>query len=581
MGIIPGTEKWLLTKYFLDKKYQKIYVPALVFTLSFILYWSTAARSPGWVDATLLLNSARKLDLGVWVNTHNLFNVMGYSWLRLFPTLDPHFALTLFSSLMGSLTVLFIYLAGVELTGNRAAAALSSAALIVSLSLWWHSTTIEVYTLNTALIGLFLFLIFRSYRTGTMKALYFAFFFGGLGISNHVLMGLYIFAFILLLFPFSDRKFQIKLRHALLLAVCYLAGAALFTTLFIIHWQKIFTNMSYGSDDFSILLLAKSLITSLKYATGGGFLKMMFTQGLTSSEKLFWRSNYIFLILLNYPSAAIVFIFSGFPGMWRLDKYRSAVLFFFAGLLAQIIWSANYFIWDMYAYTLPVYVMLAIPLTVGVDRFLQRKKSKKILLLVFATFLIPVLLYTSFSHWPNREKSVDRYISMYPESERTGGIWDPVEYIFNPVKRNYQGVEIFVNGILNILPRDAVYWDDESKAAYPLRFYYQDILKRRNDINVNTIFGLIMEEEDARNYALRMQFQINNGKSVFISALVEPEREILNQLYHMQTPDIPIDLIRSKSIDNFLSTFPVYEIIEIPIVPDGSLRIYQINKRVL
>ena len=393
MDIIHSTESSFLAKNYLDKKHQRIYLPVLIFTCSFILYWSTAARSPGWVDATFILNLVRNLELGIWANTHNLFNLLGYTWLKLFSSLDPHFALTLFSSLMGSLTVLFIYLAGVELTGNPTASAVSSAALIVSLSLWWHSTTIEVYTLNTALIGLFLFFIFRSYRKGTIKALYFAFFFGGLGVSNHVLMGLYIFAFILLLFPFSDRKFQIKPRHALLLAACYLAGAALFATLFIIHWQETFTHISYGTNDFSILLLARSLITSLQYATGGGFLKMMFTQGLTFSEKLFWRSNYIFLILLNYPSAAIVFILLGFPGMWHLYKYRSAVLFFFAGLFVQIIWSGNYFIWDMSAYALPVYVMLAIPLTVGVDSFLRRKKSKKVLLLVFATFFIPLFLF--------------------------------------------------------------------------------------------------------------------------------------------------------------------------------------------
>ena len=89
-----------------------------------------------------------------------------------------------------------MYQAGVELTDNPPASALASVALAVSLSLWWHSTTIEVYTLNTTLIALFLYFVFQSYRKTDPRGLYLAFFFGGLGISNHVLMGLYIFAFL-------------------------------------------------------------------------------------------------------------------------------------------------------------------------------------------------------------------------------------------------------------------------------------------------------------------------------------------------------------------------------------------------
>ena len=131
------------------ERIRKISVPAAVLFGSFVLYWSTAARYPGWVDATLILNLVRQPELGVWVNIHNLFNLIGYLWLQVFRAADPHFALTMLCALFGSLTVLFIYKTGVELTDNVPASALAAVALTVSLSLWWHSTTIEVYTLNT------------------------------------------------------------------------------------------------------------------------------------------------------------------------------------------------------------------------------------------------------------------------------------------------------------------------------------------------------------------------------------------------------------------------------------------------
>jgi hypothetical protein len=482
-------------------------------------------------------------------------------------------------SLLGSLTVLFVYQAGVELTENLLASALASVALAVSLSLWWHSTTIEVYTLNTTLIALFLYFVFRSYRRANHRGLYLAFFFGGLGISNHVLMGLYVFAFLAVLLPFAVRDFRLKARQAVALIACYLAGASLFATLFILQCYGVYRNMAASATEGTLLLAARSLGASLRFATGGHFLKSMFTSGLTLPEKLFWRGNYLCLIVLNYPSAAMIFIVAGFPPLWKRSAYRGAIVFLLVGIAAQIVWSANYFIWDMYAFALPVYLMLAIPLAAGIDTFIRNNKVPNFRWLIFLTFLIPVVLYPSFSRWPNREKSVDRYIALYPEAERTGGIWDPAEYIFNPIKRNYTDVAVFSQGVLNTLPQGSTYWDDESKAAYPIEFYYQEVKGRRRDVKIHRVFGLVMEEADAQRYAKRMLAQLRRGEQVFVSGLVEPEREILNQLYHTLAPVIPMEKIRSLDIDAFRSSFPDFEIIDTPIVPDASLRIYELGRR--
>ena len=572
--------KMTIKSYRIDMEaIRKLVFPAAVLIGSFILYWSTAARHPGWVDATLILSSVRNLNLGVWANIHNLFNLLGYTWLHIFPGVDPHFSLTLLCSFLGSLTVLFMYQAGVELTGNLLASALSSVALAVSLSLWWHSTTIEVYTLNTTLIALFLYFVFRSYRRANPRGLYLAFFFGGLGISNHVLMGLYVFAFLAVLLPFAVREFRLKAWQVAAMIACYLAGASIFATLFILQWYGIYRGMASGATESTALLAAKSLGVSLHFATGGQFLKSMFTTGLSLQEKLFWRGNYLFLIVLNYPSAAVIFIVAGFPRLWKRSAYRGAIVFFLVGIAAQIVWSANYFIWDMYAFALPVYVMLGIPLVAGIDGFLRNNRFPNLRWLIFLTFIIPAVLYPSFSRWPNREKSVDRYIALYPEAERTGGIWDPAEYIFNPIKRNYTDVVTFGEGVLDTLPQGATYWDDESKAVYPLEFYYQEVKGKRRDVKINRVFGLVMEQADAQRYAKRMLAQLRRGEQVFISSLVEPEREILNQLYHMLTPAIPMEKIRSQELDDFRSSFPDFEIVDTPIVSDGSLRIFELRSR--
>jgi len=558
---------------------RRIAVPAAVLVGSFLLYWSTAARYPGWVDATLILNLVRTPELGVWVNIHNLFNLIGYAWLRVFSAADPHFALTILCSLFGSLTVLFIYKTGVELTSNLLASALAAIALAVSLSLWWHSTTIEVYTLNTTLIALVLYLVFRAYRKATSRYLYLAFFFGGLGVSNHVLMGLYVLPFFAVLIPYAVRDFRLKAGSIVGLIACYLAGTSLFATLFILHWSVVCRTMASVSNLGSLQLAAGSLAESLRYAAGGHFLKSMFTSGMTVREKLFWRSNYLFLILLNYPSAAMIFIVAGFPRFWRRSAFRGAIVFFLVGIAAQIIWSANYFIWDMYAFALPVYVMLAIPLISGIDGFLTKHSAPSFRWLVFLTFLIPVILYPSFSRWPNRENSVDRYIALYPEAKRTGGLWDPAKYIFSPIKRNYDAVADHCEGILDILPEGANFWDDESKAAYPLSYYYQAVKGRRRDVKINRVFGLVMEESDARYHAQRMLSQLRRGERVFVSALVEPEKEILVQLYHLLAPWLPAEQIRAQDLQEFRSSFPEFEIIDVPVGSEESYLIYRLRPR--
>jgi hypothetical protein len=190
-----------------------------------------------------------------------------------------------------------------------------------------------------------------------------------------------------------------------------------------------------------------------------------------------------------------------------------------------------------------------------------------------------VVLYPSFHRWPNRENSVDRYIALYPEAKRTGGLWDPAEYIFSPIKRNYDAVARFCEGVLQRLPEGANFWDDESKAAYPLSFYYQAVKGRRRDVRMNRVFGLVMEESEARYHAERMLGQLHRRERVFVSALVEPEKEILAQLYGLLAPEIPLEQIRSMGLQEFRSSFPEYEIIDVPVGEEDSYRIYQLRPR--
>ncbi len=122
---------------------------------------------------------------------------------------------------------------------------------------------------------------------------------------------------------------------------------------------------------------------------------------------------------------------------------------------------------------------------------------------------------------------------------------DPAEYIFNPVKLNYDTAARFCDGVLKTLPTSAVYRDDESKGVYPIEYYYQEVKGRRPDVEINRIFGLIMNKNEAEQHARRMLSQLREGRPVYLAGIVRPEREILNRLYTLPDPDLSLNAVRS------------------------------------
>lgn len=528
------------------------------------LYWLTSARTPGWVDATLILNGARALELGTGVTTHNLFNLIGHLWLLATPFLDPHRSLVLLCVLLGSLTVLLLYETAKVVTGSRRAAVITAVAVGVSHSLWWHSTTIEVYTLNTVLIAAILLLVFRYAELGGSHRLYAAFFAFGLGVSNHVLMGLYLPAFAVLVVMLLVRR-RIGLGEVALMVLAAAGGGSLYIFVFV-----------------RAVVEAGGLGSVLRDAVGGRFLSMMFPSGMSAGQRLFWLGNYLLLLLWNFPSIAIIFTARGFPSLLRGGGPRqAATVFFLTGLIVQVVWSANYLIWDMYAFSLPVYVMLAVPMAVAADAFLQRRWSagnphRAGRWAVLATLALPLVLYPSLSHLPRR--IVDSYIALYPESRSVGGYWDPAEYVFDPIKLDYREADRFAQGWAARIPEGAHYWDDESKTLYPLRFYYQRERGLRTDVTMHTIFSVMMQEPTALLHARDIQYHLDHGDPVFVSSLGEPEREILNQLYHLEAPDTPLSTIRSLTTRQLVISFPRTHISEYPLGVSGMPSPYRLER---
>ena len=566
---VPGKRIFLLLKR---------YWPYCFFLIPGIFYFITACRTPGWVDATLIVSNVVDLELKSWVNCHNLFHVLGYAWIALFPEVHIHYALVLLSALFGALTVQLMFLVFLETTKSRLIAVAGALILMMSHSLWWHSTMLEVYTLNTAILAGMLLCIVRYNQSEKLRNLYIASFLLGLGCSNHLLMVFFAFGFIAVVVFLLFKKRELTFAALAIIMGCFLVGAGLYLFVFTRDYL-------HNVQLFSVRLPAQSTLarylnafgTTVDNATGKDFRSYMFPSDVSIAEKRFWRMNYLIVILYNYPSAAILFALFGFFSFWKTKLLRMTFLFFMIGLVAQIVWSSNFFIWDMYAFSLPVYVLLSLPMVFALHHMYTRVKSGPILLLLLLPLLMTSpLVYTAVSDDGGKEGMVKRYFQKYPEWEQAENTWDVVEYLTNPNKRTYDKVVQYSEQIFQILPENAHFWNSVGRADYPLRLYYRDIYKIRTDIRHHSLFNPFMSHEEAEPEAKRMKTYIENGSPVYIASLSFPERLVLDQLYLLFDSGKDLRWVSSLSTEELLGSFPEIGFEKVVLIEDEQIWIYRI-----
>ncbi|HVP17455.1 MAG TPA: hypothetical protein VMU36_00560 [Spirochaetia bacterium] len=561
-------------------------LPTLLFLGSMALYAATMIRTAGWLDDTLKLSIAYSAEVSSWVNNHNLFTLLGHLWLVIFSFLDPHAALTLLCGLFASVSVLFAYHAGREVTGNPLAGALAAAALAVSHSIWWHATVVEAHSLNAALISLDLFFIGRFFRAKSFPCLCAAFFLFGIGVFNHALMGLFAVAYGALFVMLLAGKDRIGWRKGLLLAGATILGCVPY--LIVLARDVVPLLPGYG--------LFGSIMRTLDSASGSFFRSSMFPRNLSPGEHAFWKLNYLFLLWYNFPAAALPLAAWGTVRLRRGEYPLSLAVFFWLGLAAQVIWSSNYLIWDMFKFSMPVYVLASLPLAVGID-VLLRSARPALKAVSVASLLLPAAMYPLVTTIPGLAAVGKRYIAMYPPvsglerqyaeararasglSQVTAGVWDPVRYLMNPARAGYREVAEFCGGVLKRLPPSSHYWDDDTKGGYPIQYYYQGLIKERPDVSLHLLFSLHVDEQSASAQAQVMRSMLDGGGEFFVSTIEWPERELLIQLSRAMRPDVDARSLRLMAAAEFRRQAPGLVITPVPLGTRPGLAIYRVSLR--
>lgn len=535
----------------------------------------TVSRTPGWVDAPLLARMAHRIELSIWVNNHNLFNLLGGIWLRLTPaSIEPHYSLNVLCAVLGALTVYVVFLIGLRLTENAFASALGALLLMVSHSMWWHSTMLEVYTLSTLLLSLVVLFVIRYEQRRAFADLAVAAFVFGMACSNHIQMGLLGFGFLGLLAARDSRREVLRAKSLVLLAACFLVGFQLYLWVFVSELMRDLPLVE-GAEGVAVTLRAMFERTS-----GAEFKQYMFPPGLSFGERLFWWGFYAGFYVYNFPPPWLLLAPVGAVAWLRAPSLRLSFAFTLFAWLAQAVWSANYLVWDMFAFSLPAYVMTGVFITMGIDWLHRRSPAlRAVVYAVAPTVLLIPCLYASVPGWIARSEAAVRILGRVPQYEQATAFWDPLAYFFNPNKRSYDRVERYAEAILSRLDRGACFWGNEATMIYPLEYYYRDVLGKRTDVSYHLLFGIIATEEQLAYHARTLLEHLEDGCPVYISSLGYPDRDVLTHVYHRLRPDADLATLTRMSRQDLIETFPRYRFSALEVDPAAGTRIYRLESR--
>ncbi len=563
-----------------NSTHKIIRISFLFFCLGF--YAFTCSKSVGWIDAPMHINNVYTLKLGSWVNIHNLFSLLGRIWTYLLPLNNFAYRVNLFCAFCGAVTVYFIFRSGLEITGNYAASVLGGIALLFSHTLWWYSTTTKIYTLNTALLSLTVYFVVKFNKTKETRELLFASFFFGLSCSNHVLMWLFIIPFLGVLYLPEEKNILRNNKTLFYMLLSFLGGFQLYLIFFLkefnTHLIALNTPAPTASAVFSVLS------ETMHKATGGFFKQYMFPRYNAPFIDAFkaylrWHLNYFLILVMNYPSPALLAGFIGIFSFWKNKNWRFSFWFVFLGASANTIWAINYHIWDQSAFGLPSWVLFGLFIILGLDNLFKKFKPRLFFIVLgAATLLCGPFVYSQIPKWGKQPGFWKNYFGYF---RFTSNFWDAAEYFGNPDKRNYALPEKIAESIFDKLPPGAVFYDSDGKGYYPLKYYFHDIYNMRPDIEHIQFFGPTATEEEALKDAQRIITQINEGKNVFIASIYWPESVILKHLYILsENKSSEQDLMEASQLspEDLVGRFKSYKIKKIPLLKETPYCIYQIEK---
>ena len=451
MGTLRQYEAWLLAG------------------VALLFYGATVSHHLLLPDSAILIDAMRKPEISSNVCSHNLTNLLGWLFQQL-PLANLALAGNLFSVCCGAAVVGLFFALLRALLVPRLVAVLGTLVLMVSHSMWWHSTIVENYALSNIFLVACLLLATRA--ADEPRRWYGMCFLAGLAMFNHLQNGalaIGLAAFYLACAPRWSGQCWARLWRGFAL---YLLGAAPF-----------FAVLAHD------LLRSDDLQNTLHWAVGGGFTPIMFHydwgRSLTRlADWLFQQfpSPFLLLIPLGLVLGVRTLFCSGdlgSPSAATGRRYSPFAAFLFGVMLTNLAFFLGYETWDQFAFYLELFVCLAVLGALGAAWCWQRCNHAGRFAcgaLLAASVLLPPLIYPQIPRWAAADTGYwsRRY---HAPSIAYAGRYDLVGIYADLVRHDRGTVEEFIRRLFEQLPPRALLVDDVS-IFYQAQFIPQHYAQR-------------------------------------------------------------------------------------------------------
>lgn len=351
-----------------------------IFITTLIVYISTLAPTVYFGDGGELTAAAYNLGVA-HPPGYPLYLLLGKLFMMLVPLSSIAMRMNLLSAVFASASVVMVYLIGRTLNHQRLPAVLTALIAAFSFTFWTQAVVAEVYTLAALFFLVMIFQTLTWLETKSPRRLMFLALTAGLALTHHVIIALFFPVFLVfILWNQPDLIKKPDWRRIGKIIALFLLPLLLYLYLPI----RSAANPPNDWGNPETLSAAVDHIAAKQF--GGLFLKHGL-DGLMFQLKTFFNA-----LLKQFPFFLFLLTAGGIFAGWK--RWKKTVLLFLALALVGVCYSTAYFITDIEAHFIYIFLGLTLLMGFALDRLFShiQKVQKAPVYWVGAAALIVIAL---------------------------------------------------------------------------------------------------------------------------------------------------------------------------------------------
>jgi transmembrane protein TMEM260 (protein O-mannosyltransferase) len=508
-------------------------------------YLTTLAPSLNWADGARMqldamfggstywsFDEARQVQtdglpfdrLGAAAWDHPLYIIIAQAFIAL-PFAEPLYAINLMSAFFGVLALVVVFAINLDLTDNPWMSALGALALAVSHTFWFHAVTSENYTLHIFFMSLLIWLSLQWMRIQKTGTLLWFMFIAGLGLANHIMLGLTFVPLCVFLVAVTQVSGERQIGLRLLVSPKQYRGFARKLGLrnFLISMGLFVLGLAPWWIQFLRMTRLLGFPLTLRIAFGFPWLGARMHAG-SPAELLTHLLQYAGWLLLQFMLIGVVF---GIYGFWKMRRSQPAATRLFLTLMAiHILFSANYSLADQFDFHLPSYLFFSFGITWGLVDLWQRIENNPALTtpgwriglsaLALLVILTPIQLYAMAPALMRSLGYTEERLKIPPIGQNSR---DAFDYFLNPNSRGDDSASRFARSTLSQLAPNALVFTPKpsDQETYVVLRYVQLIEAQRPDVHLELM--LFDPADDIRQGILQLALSQASCRPEYLASL--------------------------------------------------------------